>query len=142
MNWPQVRVVGGGRLPKKGLPDDAAYDCFVRGSHRITRGETVKVPLGFCVAVPRGMAGHIVLRSGRAANGSLVAPGGYGVIDPGYTGEVMAIVRCMSEFVVLEDGDRIVQLEFVTVPPTTLAVVDTLEESERGECGFGSSGAR
>lgn len=141
MNWINAVVIEGGRKPRKGHPDDVAFDCYVRGDHRLLPGTTTRVPLGFRISIPVGLAGHIVMRSGIAASGRLLMPGGYGLVDPGYVGEVMAILYVLGEEDVrLADGDRVVQLELVGTPQVSLVEVSELAETARGEGGFGSTG--
>lgn len=143
MNWLNVKVIEGGKAPRKGHPDDAAFDCFVRGDHRLKPGTTTRVPLGFGVSIPAGGAGHVVMRSGVASRGQLLSPGGYGVVDPGYVGEVMAILYVLGEDEVrLSDGDRVVQIEFVNTMAASLVEVAELGDTVRGAGGFGSTGVR
>jgi dUTP pyrophosphatase len=143
MRWIDVVTEPGGRAPERKVADAAASDCYVRGSHQILPGDVAKVPLGFRVAIPEGCAGLLLLRSGVALHGMITMPGGFGLIDPGYTGEVCAIVRSTCEEAVrLEPGERIAQLLILPAVVPTFTAVDALAETARGTGGFGSTGTR
>lgn len=141
MNWPEVVLVEGGRMPERKTPGAAGWDCYSRGRHRVLPYDTVKIPLGFRIAIPPGHFGHLVLRSSIALGGKLVAPAA-GCVDADYRGEVQLIVAARGEEVHIGDAERVVQLIIQPVPQMTLVQVQELGETERGECGFGSTGVR
>lgn len=140
MRWVKVKVLPDGRAPERKSEGAAGLDCYVRQSVRVMPYATVKVPLGFAIALPEDHAGLIVLRSSVGLGGLLSAPGGVGVVDPGYTGEVCAIVQARGEAVVLRAGDRIAQMLIVPIRHAVLEVVAELPPTARGEGGFGSTG--
>jgi dUTP pyrophosphatase len=83
----------------------------------------------------------VLPRSGQARRFGLSLVNGPGLIDSGYRGEVeVLLINHGSEPVVFHKGDRIAQLVIVAVPTVEFREVDALEESERGEDGFGSTG--
>ena len=101
------------------------------------------VPTGVAVAIPEGHAGLVLPRSGLAARTGLTLANAPGLIDAGYRGELTcAVVNLDRERPVrISRGDRIAQLVIVPVPGVDPAWVDELPPSERGEAGFGSTGA-
>lgn len=122
-------------LPKRAHYNDAGADVYNPTTVYVKDGETVNIGLGFGVAIPDGHFGLVYVRSSMAAKGLTVE---LPPIDPGYTGEIHAIIRNHSgKTVCLEKGDRIGQL---VVQPVIYA--DFVEEftEERGTGAFGSTG--
>ena len=99
------------------------------------------VPTGVAIAVPEGVAGLVVPRSGLAARHGLSVVNGPGLIDPNYRGEVkVVLVNLGAEPYEGQAGDRIAQLLLVPCLTPDVEVVAGLAETERGAAGFGSSG--
>ena len=99
------------------------------------------VPTGVAVAIPPGMAGLVLPRSGLAFRHGISCVNAPGLVDPNYRGELMVIlVNLGLEPFVAEAGDRIAQLLLVPYVLPELEVVSSLSETERGADGFGSSG--
>lgn len=140
------------RMPIKGSESAAAYDVY---AHSITSesGDKVKVGLGFKTEIPRGYKGIIVPRSNLTKH-HWVLNNSYGVIDADYRGEWMAIFTAIPLIVNSHDinsaythfpygvGDRVAQIYFEEVLPVSFDIVPELEQSERGEGSFGSTGLR
>lgn len=139
MIWLPTKVLAGGRAPERKTDGAAGLDCYVRGRHRVLPHTTVKIPLGVSMAIPRAHAGLLVLRSSIAAGGRLFAPA-VGVIDSDYRSELHAIVTAGDEEVYVGDGERISQLVVVSTPRCVVHEVESLDETERGSGGFGSTG--
>lgn len=142
MNWLNVKVIEGGKLPERKSAGAAGLDCYARGHTRAMPFSTTKVPLGFAAEIPEGHVGMLVLRSSIAAGGRLAAPGGFGAIDPDYRGEICALVSTRDEAIDIADGERIAQLIVVPVPYLVVRETASLSPTERGEGGFGSTGVR
>lgn len=113
----------------------------VEGEYVIPAGETVLVPTGFRMEIPRGYEGQVRPRSGLAVKhriGVLNAPG---TIDADYRGEVKVILTNFGkEDFVVRRGERIAQL---VIAPVTRAVWDEvtdLDDTKRGTGGFGHTG--
>lgn len=128
-----------GMMPHRAHATDVGADVFSRSECVIEAGRTAKVPLGFGVKIPNGFAGFINPRSGLGSRGlnCIAAP-----IDPGYTGEVHAIVHNSSnEKFVVNKGTKIGQL---VVTPVAFATFiwerDAEREAVRGSNGFNSTG--
>lgn len=99
------------------------------------------VPTGLAVAIPPGLCGLVLPRSGLAIKHGISCVNAPGLIDPNYRGELMVIlINHGSEPFSAAAGDRIAQLLLVAFATPELTVADALPDSERGAGGFGSSG--
>jgi dUTP pyrophosphatase len=139
-------------MPIKGSEHAAAYDVY---AHSITSKEDGKVVvgLGFKTEIPKGYKGIIVPRS-NLTKFFWILNNSYGVIDSDYRGEWMAVFTSIPVLINTHDvhvgstafpynvGDRVAQIYFEEVLPVGFHVVPELEESERGEGGFGSTGLK
>jgi len=115
-------------------------DVAVVGSTQIGT-MAVRVPLGVRFAIPAGHVGLLFSRSSLGKRG-LVIPNGVGVIDSDYRGEVCALLQNLSgEDVVIRDGERIAQLVILPLPAVAFREVAELDDTARGEAGFGSTGS-
>ena len=105
-------------------------------------GGRILVPTGVAVALPEGSAGLIIARSGLAAKHGVTCLNGPGLIDSGYRGElgVLLINTDPEHRFVIDRGDRIAQLVVIATPPVRLIEVPSLDASQRGVAGFGSTG--
>ena len=102
---------------------------------------TVKIGTGFAFQPPEGYCGLIFARSGLATKQGLAPANKVGVCDEDYTGEyIVALHNDTDSEQYVYHGDRIAQLMFVPYERASLVVVDTLDETERGSGGFGSTG--
>ena len=101
----------------------------------------VAVPTGLRIAIPAGFEGQVRPRSGLALRHGLSMPNAPGTIDSDYRGELkVLLVNLGPEPIVLTRGMRIAQLLITPVAHATIAIVDALEDTERGVGGFGSTG--
>ena len=131
------------RPPERTRPGDAGYDLRCVEPFALDPGERAVVGTGIALALPDGVAGLVVPRSGLAARNGLSVVNGPGLIDPNYRGEVrVVLVNLGGERFEGEAGDRIAQLLLVPYWTPELKVVDALPGSAdgRGANGFGSSG--
>lgn len=121
-------------IPKRAKDGDAWFDLHALNCGSVC-GEQV-IDTGVACAIPEGYVGLIWPRSGLSVkNGASILAG---VIDSGYRGPVMAAIQSERSFA-YKAGDRIAQM--VVVPYMGEAVeVDELDDTDRGEGGFGSSG--
>ncbi len=127
-------------FPGYSYQDDAAFDLPTAVEVELSPGERKKVPTGLALAIPKGYAGLVLPRSGIADRLGVGVVNSPGLIDAGYRGEVAVIlVNLSQETVRFDPGDRIAQLMVVQVPSVRLVEVDRLDETERGEAGFGST---
>ena len=114
-------------------------DCFDRV--HIAPHETIKIPTGWAFQPPEGYAGFIYARSGLATKNGLRPANCLGVCDCDYVGEyIVAVHNDTDKYQFINNGDRIAQLEFRPYEQAEFELVDKLDETERGDGGFGSSG--
>ncbi len=131
-------------VPDRMRAGDAAADLPSAIDCTIQPGERRLVPTGFAVAIPLGSAGLVLSRSGLALHDGVAVLNAPGLIDSGYRGEVgVILINHGGEAVDIARGQRIAQLMVVEMPPFVLVPVDELPDApdERGDAGFGSSGA-
>jgi dUTP pyrophosphatase len=131
------------RPPERTRAGDAGFD--LRAVERLTLapGERRLAPTGVAIAVPSGLAGLVLPRSGLALRHGVTTLNAPGLIDPGYRGEVGVILyNAGSEPYTVEPGDRIAQLLLVPCATPATRIVEALPEAgdDRGSGGFGSSG--
>lgn len=128
--------------PAYAHPGDAGADLVSTADVRLEPGERALVPTGVRIALPEGYAGFVVPRSGLAARHGITIVNAPGTIDAGYRGEIkVALLNTDREAAYeIAAGDRIAQLIVAPVARARFVPVDDLDESVRGESGFGSSG--
>jgi dUTP pyrophosphatase len=127
------------KLPVRGSAGAAGLDLFAVEEVRLEAGARAMVRTGLSVAIPRGFYGRVAPRSGLAVRHGLDVLAG--VIDSDYRGEIMcALVNHGRETLTLEAGQRVAQLIVETIITPEPAWADALDETARGEGGFGSTG--
>ncbi|OPX85373.1 dUTP diphosphatase [Pelotomaculum sp. PtaB.Bin117] len=105
-------------------------------------GARMKIPTGIAIEIPfKHIVGLVFPRSGLATKHGISLANAVGVIDSDYKGEIIVAVynQSISEYIV-NPGERVAQLLFLPVYNAVLEPVEELEESGRGEGGFGSTG--
>lgn len=142
IDLPVARLRDDAILPSQAYEGDAGLDLSACDRVELGPGERAVVGTGLAVAIPEGYAGLVVPRSGLAAKHGLTIVNSPGLIDAGYRGEVMVILRNTDErdLFVVEPGMRIAQLVLVEVASVRLLEAGELSGSERGTRGHGSSG--
>lgn len=116
--------------------------CFDEKEIMIPAGGRYAVPAGIAID-PRSttVAGFIYSRSGLGTKKGLTVSQGVGVVDPDYRGEIfISLLNTSGEDRVITRGERVAQLVFQPFFRAQISVVDSLEETERGEGGFGHTG--
>jgi dUTP pyrophosphatase len=104
-------------------------------------GDIVKIPLGFACAIPAGFEGQVRPRSGLATKHGLSVPNAPGTVDADYRGEMfVALINLGRNPIDITHGMRIAQLIIAPVSHATIVEVDSLEDTDRGAGGFGSTG--
>ena len=99
------------------------------------------VPCGFAMALPKGYEAQVRPRSGLAAKHGVTVLNAPGTIDADYRGEIKVIlINHGSEPFAIRRGDRIAQMVVAPVFAVTFEHAETLDETERGTGGFGSTG--
>ena len=114
----------------------AIIEPMMLGAH-----ERAVVPTGIAIALPEGYEAQVRGRSGLAAKYGVMPANGVGTIDADYRGEIGVILLNTSNTAfVVEPGMRIAQLVVARYERIDWEVVESLEETERGNGGFGSTG--
>lgn len=130
-----------GTKPTYKHESDAGADLRAAESLTINPGEHVAVKTGTCVAIPSNRYGHIQSRSGLAKNHGIFVL--TGTIDAGYRGEIIVILGNFGkEPFTIEQGDRIAQLVIMPYVRALFNEVESLEDSDRGTNGYGSTGVK
>lgn len=137
-----VRLDRGLPAPSNAHIGDAAVDLHSRVDVVLVPGERAAIPTGIAVAIPEGHAGFLLPRSGHARRLGIGVVNGPGLIDSGYRGEIsVLLINHGDDEVKFVRGDRIAQLAVVPIPEVSWIEVDSLDETDRGSGGFGSTGA-
>ena len=122
-------------VPARQHASDAAFD--------LRAAADASIPTGVRMQLPQNYVAEVRPRSGLALKNSITVLNTPGTIDSGYRGEVHVIlVNHGKEPFAVRRGDRIAQLLFQRLPEVELSLVDSLDESDRGEGGFGSTGRK
>lgn len=139
-----VRLLEGADLPLPTYMSERAAGAdlcaAVESDLILQRGERALVPTGFAIALPQGFEAQIRPRSGLAWRSGVTCLNSPGTIDSDYRGPLhVLLVNLGDEPVTIRRGDRIAQLVVSPVARARFELVATLEETERGEGGFGST---
>lgn len=130
-------------LPAQQHPDDAGYDLHAREHVTLAPGGgRAVVPTGLAVAIPSGYAGFVLPRSGLALKHGVTCLNTPGLIDSDYRGElkVLLVNTDPTEPFLVRRGERIAQLVVQAVEHVLFEEVDELDDTDRGEGGFGHTG--
>lgn len=129
-------------LPAYAYEGDAGLDLRSNEDVVLAPFERRLIGTGLAIAIPDGYAGFVQPRSGLALKKGLSMANTPGLVDARYRGElkVCAINLDAREPIVISKGERIAQLVIQRVPQVHLREVEQLDETDRGEGGFGSSG--
>ena len=113
----------------------------VEGEVVLAPGERLLVPTGISLAIPEGHEGQVRPRSGLALRHGITLLNSPGTIDADYRGEVkVLLVNLGQEPFTLRRGERIAQLVFAKVEQAKLVEAPVLDDTARGEGGFGHTG--
>lgn len=132
-----------GRIPEYAHPGDAGFDfrAAIDAPIRLWPGERKMIPTGLRMAIPDGYEVQVRSRSGLSYKNGVVVANAPGTIDSGFRGEVCVILQNLGDGPFpIEPGDRIAQGVLAPVVRAEFVEADTLDDSQRGEGGFGSTG--
>lgn len=133
----KIKLDEGAIAPTRGHDTDVGYDLYTPESFVVNPHSAVIVDTGVHIQLFDNVAGIIKSRSGMHKRGLQTE----GVIDPGYTGQIKVRITNHSDSIqICEAGDRIAQMLLVPVICPEFEVVESLDETERGDGGFGSTG--
>ena len=136
----QLKVVldNGAQLPTKAHDVDAGYDIYSPEIRYIKAGHSEVIDTGVHIQIPKGYVGMLKSKSGLNVKHGLVSEG---VIDAGYNGSIAVKLynHSFSDYYI-QKGDKITQLVIMPIADTELILTDKLDDTERGNNGFGSTG--
>ena len=133
----------GARAPAYQTEGSAGMDLRSNEEVELQPGGRQLVKTGLRIAIPKGFEGQVRPRSGLALKHGISMVNTPGTIDSDYRGEIQVLLINLGQSVVkLERGERIAQLVICPVTRAEINVVDRLDETERGEGGFGSTGTQ
>jgi dUTP pyrophosphatase len=154
----KIQLLENGTMPTRATEGSAGWDLYAAEDAELRGGETKAVSVGFKVSLPRDIEMQIRSRSGLSLKGVVVA-NSPGTVDSDFRGEVKVILHCnrpphyqqtptkfggppapKAPTTFISKGDRIAQAVFAWVPKLSLVSVSSLDETARGEGGFGSTG--
>ncbi len=130
-------------LPTYGSAWAAGADLYacLENDVTIAPGQTVFIPTGLSMELPQGTAGLIYARSGLACKRGLAPANKVGVIDSDYRGEIIVALHNHGRLEqTVGHGERIAQLVITPVYTPGFVMVAELDDTQRGEGGFGSTG--
>lgn len=126
-------------LPTRAHSTDCGLDLYTLDGAIVKPGKGEIFKTGIAGEFMPGYVGMLTDRSSMAKRGFKLAGG---IIDPGYTGELMVVLRNISDKeLTIQPGERIAQLLIIPVETPEVVEVMELSNSERSDKGFGSSGA-
>ena len=143
----KIQVVNRGRqqLPQYATPLSAGMDLRANLDEPIVLQPMQRhlIPTGLHIALPAGFEAQIRPRSGLALKKGITVLNSPGTIDADYRGEVMVLlINLSNEDFVVNDGDRIAQMIIARHEQGEFQLVEQLDETERGEGGYGHTGVK
>ena len=143
----KIKVVNAGHqpLPAYATPQSAGLDLRANIEAPITLHplERRLVPTGLHIALPDGYEAQVRPRSGLALKHGITVLNTPGTVDADYRGEIMVLlVNFSNEDFVVKDGERIAQMVIAQYAKATFESVEVLDETERGEGGYGHTGVK
>ena len=134
----EAMVHAGMRIPCRAHSTDAGLDLYATKDGWIFPKCRKTFGTGFHASIPAGFVGLLTSKSGMMLKGIKSD----GTIDSGYVGEIRAVLFNHSwRFIRIKKGQKISQLVLLPIITPELELVDSLEATERGDGGFGSTGA-
>lgn len=128
----------GAYMPNRAHKADAGYDLYSRENAIIYPNSCGKFDTGVHMAIPEGYVGFLKSKSGLNVKHGIQSEG---VIDSGYTGSIcVKLYNHGTRAVKIEEGQKISQLVLLPIITPDLELALSLDETERGDGGFGSSG--
>lgn len=160
---PFVKCHPNAKMPEYAHPDDSGMDVYAVDDYVIHPGETKLIPTGIRVAVPNGYEIQIRPKSGRALKTKMRIANSIGTVDAGFRGELQVIIENIEPPIkditydfddngrpiitsilrgsdmTIGKGEKFAQLVLMEVPKAVLFQVENLDDTERGNGGFGST---
>ena len=134
----KITLDEGAKMPTRAHSTDAGLDLYSMEDKVVPPYGSVTFNTGCHIEIPEGYVGMVKSKSGLMVNHAITTDG---TVDAGFTGSIHVKLfnNCGARYLV-EKGQKIAQLVLLPIITPELEVVDALEETERGQNGFGSSG--
>ena len=133
-------------VPKRATEGSAGMDLYacIDESVTVMPHQCAKFPTGIAIALPSAELGAFIFaRSGLSINHGLAPANCVGVVDSDYRGEIIVgLVNQFDEPYTVEPGERVAQMVIMPVCLPEIEECDTLDDTQRGEGGFGSTGKK
>ena len=134
----KIKLDKGAKMPTRAHSTDAGLDLYARENQIVPARGSAKFDTGVHIELPFGTVGMLKSKSGLNVKHGIVSEG---VIDVGYTGSIVVKLYNHSDVdYQVKEGDKISQLVILHLWLENLDLVDTLDDTDRGDNGFGSSG--
>lgn len=134
----KIKLDTGAKMPTRAHATDAGLDIYSKDTFIIEAKDSCTFNTGVHIAIPAGFVGFLKSKSGLNVKHGITSEG---VIDAGYTGSITVKLYNNSGYAYkVNAGDKISQLVILPILTPELEQVETLDETERGNNGFGSSG--
>lgn len=134
----KIKLDPGAYLPERAHEIDAGYDLRSPVRARIYGGSAAAIDTGVHMQIPEGFAGVVRAKSGLNFKHSIMTDG---LIDSGYTGSIHVKLYNLGEQAFdIDAGNKIAQIVIQPIYTPELEIVSVLDETERGNKGFGSTG--
>ena len=128
----------GAHLPTRAHGLDGGFDLYAREDAIVYADDSYTFDTGVHMEIPKGYVGDVKSKSGMMMKHSIITDG---TVDAGYTGSIKVKLFNLSRCAVsIVNGQKIAQIVIKKIITPALEIVDELEETERGSCGFGSTG--
>jgi len=133
-----ITLSPGATMPTRGSEGAAGYDLYALEDTTINCFQFKPVSTGVSIEIPAGHYGRVAPRSGLSVKHGVMV--GAGVIDSDYRGEIKVALATLNGVYEFKKGDRIAQLIIERIATPELVQVDSLDNTDRGDGGFGSTG--
>ena len=129
-----------GKVPSQKHASDIGYDISASDNISLKSNEVTLVSTGIAINLPQRCAGFVLPRSGLSTKHKITLINSPGLIDPGYTGEILIpLMNHSDKDYDIKTGDRIAQLVLINTESVDFKLIDTLPETDRSSGGFGST---
>lgn len=130
-------------IPKYAHEGDAGVDLYSRIDYELKPKERVLIPTGLKMAIPHGYEGQVRPKSGLALKSGITVLNTPGTVDAPYRGEIgVIVINHHNEAYNIKKGEKIAQMVFNEIKYANFEEVKSLDETSRGDGGFGSTGLK
>lgn len=134
----KIKLDEGAKMPTRGHEEDAGLDLYSRETMVIYAKDSAVFDTGVHIELPPNTVGFLKSKSGLNVKHGITSDG---VIDVGYTGSIVVkLYNNSGDDYLVSKGDKISQLVILPIIKPYLKLVDDLEDTSRGDNGFGSTG--